>query len=166
MSQAINLWMLSGNYIWLLYSFNLGHLCSLFGSIVRLKLFLLACCLLDIDDALNLVSNLQVRGQICSRSNMRRTRVRKFLLYGFRTFCSRPFKTLRGGSQSLGVTQCMSIMSSTLQIELVRFFNFSISYFSFLLYSSFYYSYRTPLTLVNFYIMPKLWCGWLFHLTF
>ncbi|RWR71938.1 putative hydroxyacylglutathione hydrolase 2, chloroplastic [Cinnamomum micranthum f. kanehirae] len=61
----------------------------------------------------------RVRGQICSRPNMRRIRVRKFLLYGFRTFCSRPFKTLRGGSQSLGVTQCMSIMSSTLQIELV-----------------------------------------------
>ncbi|KAF6152439.1 hypothetical protein GIB67_035507 [Kingdonia uniflora] len=47
---------------------------------------------------------------------------RKRMLYGFEIFFSRPFKTLRGGSQSLGAAlySCsISSMASPLQIELV-----------------------------------------------
>ncbi|PSS34937.1 Hydroxyacylglutathione hydrolase [Actinidia chinensis var. chinensis] len=61
------------------------------------------------------------RRGLCVWPSMRQLCLRKNLLYGFMSFLSMPFKTLRGVSRSLGVSHLCSVakMSSTLQIEMI-----------------------------------------------
>lgn len=69
----------------------------------------------------------QVRSGFSVWPGMRQMCFRKGLLYGFSQLFSMPLKTLRGASRSLRVDQFCSVvnMSSSLQIELVRFADLS-----------------------------------------
>ncbi|PSR98301.1 Hydroxyacylglutathione hydrolase [Actinidia chinensis var. chinensis] len=61
------------------------------------------------------------RRGLCAWPSTRQLCLRKNLLYGFMSFLSMPFKTLRGVSRSLGVSHLCSVanISSTLQIEII-----------------------------------------------